>query len=47
MLLLKKTTITEEVRLHRLCWFGDVQRMGEYRIPKSIVYEFGNNKTER
>jgi hypothetical protein len=44
--IVKKPTIPEEVRLHRLCWFGDVQRMEENRIPKRI-YEFGNNKTER
>jgi hypothetical protein len=29
--IVKKTTITE-IRLHRLCWFGDVQRMEENRI---------------
>jgi hypothetical protein len=23
----KKPTISETIRLHRLCWFGDVQRM--------------------
>jgi len=28
----KKSTIIETVRLHRLCWFGHVQRMGENRI---------------
>jgi len=45
--MVKKPTITETIRLHRLCWFGHVQRMEEYRIPKSIIYEFGNNKAER
>jgi hypothetical protein len=40
----KKPTITETVRLHRLRWFGHVQRMEENRIPKSIMYESGNNK---
>jgi hypothetical protein len=30
----KKTTITETIRLHRLRWFGLVQRMEENRIPK-------------
>ena len=27
--MVKKPTITETVRLNRLCWFGHVQRMGE------------------
>jgi hypothetical protein len=30
--IVKKTTITETVRLHRLCWFGDVQRVEGNRI---------------
>jgi hypothetical protein len=25
--IVKKPTITETIRLHRLCWFGHVQRM--------------------
>ena len=29
----KKPTITETIRLNRLCWLGDVQRMEENRIP--------------
>jgi hypothetical protein len=33
-----KPTITEPIRLHRLCWFGHVQRMEENRIPKRILY---------
>jgi hypothetical protein len=36
--ILKKPTITETVRLHRLRWFGHVQRMGENRIPKRELY---------
>jgi hypothetical protein len=36
--ILKKTTITEAIRLHRLCWFGHVQRMEENRIPKRVLY---------
>ena len=44
----KKPTIIETIRLNRLCWFGNVQRMEENRIPKkSIIYEFWKNKTER
>ena len=43
----KKPTIIETVRLDRLRWFGQVQRMEENIIPKkSIKYEFGN-KIER
>ena len=34
----KKPTITETIGLNRLCWFGHVQRMGENRIPKSVLY---------
>jgi len=34
----KKTTITETIRLHRLCWFGCVQRVEENRIPKRVLY---------
>jgi hypothetical protein len=36
--ILKKPTITETVRLHRLRWFGHVQRMEEDRIPKRVLY---------
>ena len=45
--IVKKPTITETIRLNRLHWIGHVQRMEENRIPKSIIYKFGNNKTER
>jgi hypothetical protein len=38
MKLLKKTTITEIIRLHSLCWFGHVQRMEENRISKRVLY---------
>jgi hypothetical protein len=36
--LLKKPTITETVRLHRLRWFGQVQRIEENGIPKRVLY---------
>jgi len=45
--IVKKPTITETIRLNRLCWFGHVQRMEENRVSKSVIYEFGNNKAER
>jgi len=34
----KKPTIIETIRLHRLRWFGQVQRMEENRIPKRVLY---------
>jgi hypothetical protein len=33
--ILKKPTMTETIRLHRLHWFGHVLRMEENRIPKT------------
>jgi len=36
--IVKKTTITETIRLNRLRWFGHIQRMEENRIPKSVLY---------
>jgi hypothetical protein len=36
--MVKKPTITETIRLNRLCWFGHVQRMEENRIPKRVLY---------
>ena len=38
MQILKKPTITETIRLHRLRWFGHVQRMEENRIHKRVLY---------
>ena len=35
---IKEPTITETIRLHRLPWFGHVQRMEENRIPKRVLY---------
>ena len=34
----KKPTIIETIRLNRLRWFGQVQRMEENRIPKRVLY---------
>jgi hypothetical protein len=36
--IVKKPTITETIRLHRLHWFGHVRRMEENRIPKRVLY---------
>jgi len=36
--MVKKSTITETIRLNRLHWFGHVQRMEENRIPKKVLY---------
>jgi hypothetical protein len=36
--ILKKPTITETIRLHRLHWFGHAQRIEENRIPKRVLY---------
>jgi len=36
--IVKKPTITEAIRLNRLCWFGHGQRMEENRIPKRVLY---------
>jgi hypothetical protein len=34
---LKKPTITETIRLHRLRWFGHIQRIEENRIPERVL----------
>jgi hypothetical protein len=34
-----KNTITETIRLRRLCWFGHVQRIIENRITKRALYD--------
>jgi hypothetical protein len=36
--MVKELTITEAIRLKRLCWFGHVQRMEENRIPRKVLY---------
>jgi len=36
--MVKRPTITETIRLNRLCWFGHVQRMEENRIPNKVLY---------
>jgi hypothetical protein len=38
MQVLKKPTIIETIKLNRLRWFGNVQRVGENRIPKRVLY---------
>src|SRR5215510_3296450 len=38
MLFLKKSPITETIRLLRLRWLEHVQRMEENRIPKRVLY---------
>ena len=32
-------SITETIRLSRLCWFGHVQRMEEHRITRWFKYD--------
>jgi hypothetical protein len=34
--IVKISTITETISLHRLRWFGHVQRMKENRIPRRV-----------
>jgi len=36
--MVKKPTITEKIRLNRLCCFGHVQIMEGNRIPKRVLY---------
>jgi hypothetical protein len=36
--IVKKPTITETIRLHRLRWFGHVHSMEENRILKRVLY---------
>ena len=33
-----KPTVTETIRLNRLCWFEHVQRVEDNRIPKKVLY---------
>jgi hypothetical protein len=35
--IVKKPTTTETIRLHRLHWFGHVQRLEENRIPRRVL----------
>ena len=39
-----KPTITETIRLNRVCWFGHVQRMDENRIPKQYYMWIWNQQ---
>jgi hypothetical protein len=36
--MVKNPTVTETIRLNRLCWFGHVQRVEENRIPKKVLF---------
>jgi hypothetical protein len=36
--IVKKPTVTKTIRLHKLCWFGHVQRMEGNRIPKRVLH---------
>jgi len=36
--MVNKPTITETIRLNRLCWFGHVQRKEKNKIPKKVLY---------
>jgi hypothetical protein len=46
--IVKKPTITETIRLNRLCWFGHVRRMEDNRIPpENIILEFESNNAGR
>ena len=42
--MVKKSTITETIRLNRLCWFGHVQRMEDNRIPKEYYVWIWNQQ---
>jgi hypothetical protein len=37
--IVKNSTIPETILLHRLCWFGHVQRMEENRRPIRVFYK--------
>jgi hypothetical protein len=36
--IVKNPAMTDAIRLHRLHWFGHVQRMEENRIPQRVLY---------
>jgi len=43
--MVKTPTVTETIRLNRLRWFGNLQRMEENRIPKKKYYIYMNLET--
>jgi len=44
----KIPAVMETIRLNRLRWFGNVQRMEENKIPKKVLYmNFGTTTIER
>jgi len=45
--MVKKPTITETIRLYTLHWCGHTESGRQENSLKSIIYEFGNKKTER
>jgi hypothetical protein len=45
--IVKKPTVTETVRLHRLCWFGHEQSVEGNRIPKTVLYMNLETKSSR
>jgi hypothetical protein len=45
--IIKKPTITETIKLHRLCWFGDVQRVEGNRICIRVLYRNLESKRRR
>jgi hypothetical protein len=45
--IVKNPAITQTIRLHKLHWFGHVQRMEGNRIPKRVLYMNLETRTPR